>query len=599
MNPTGMKISGLSLLGRRWEQRSHAGLHHEHVARELGLSERLAPLLASRNLETVAVTKDFLRPTLSQLADPAGIRDMERAVSRIALALRQGEPIAIFGDYDVDGATSSALLVRYFRGLGITVRVYIPDRLEEGYGPNVPAMQRLATEGTRLIITVDCGISSFAAMDEAARLGMDVIITDHHQLVDERLPTATAIINPNRTDDPFPHKELAGVGLAFYLAMALNRFLRQQGWFHATRPEPDLKPLLELVAVGTVADVARLIGMNRLLVAVGLRDGRPVRNPGLQALIRQAGLGRSTEKGLSPGQIGFQLGPRINAGGRLGQGILGSELLSSDDPSRLGEIVQILESANRERQTIEQRILTEALKMVAEQDLMNRRLGWVLASPGWHPGVVGIVASRIAERFYRPTMVVAVDATKGEGKGSGRSVRGVDLFAAVSAVSELLTHFGGHRAAAGLTIAADRLDLFVEAFDQAVRTQNDPGLFQPALMFDATLHPAIVQQELVRQIQRFQPFGMGNPEPVFVLSRVRIETPSVLKERHVKCWLSDGQGGRIEAMGFGLLPGPLGDCLLAEQAPLDVAGTVSISHYRGREQVQFLIKDARLYASNT
>ncbi|MBF0176492.1 MAG: single-stranded-DNA-specific exonuclease RecJ [Magnetococcales bacterium] len=585
---------GASFQGRLWEQRERAGLHHEHVARELGMSPLLAPLLASRQIETVAGAQNYLRPALGQLADPSLLRDMDRAVTRVAQALREKEAIAIFGDYDVDGATSSALLVRYFRALGVSVRVYVPDRLDEGYGPNVPAMRQLAAEGTRLIITVDCGISSFDAMEEASRLGMDIVVTDHHQLVDDRLPVAVAIINPNRRDDTFAHKELAGVGLAFYLVMALNRYLRQQGLFGGHLPEPDLKPLLELVAVGTIADVARLTGMNRLLVAVGLRDSARIRNPGLQALVRQAGLSRTSEKGLSPGQIGFQLGPRINAGGRLGQGILGSELLSSDDPERIEEIAHILESANRERQAIEQRILNEALTMIGEQDLINRRMGWVLASPNWHPGVVGIVASRITERFYRPTMVVALDATKGEGKGSGRSVRGVNLFAAVAAAGGFLLRFGGHHAAAGLTIALEQLDPFIEAFDQAVRTQNDPRLFQPVLKFDLLLSPTAMQQELIRHMQRFQPFGMGNPEPVVVLPQMRIESSSVLKERHVKCQLVDNKGGRVEALGFGLLPGPLGERLLTERGTVDVAGTLSISTFRNRETVQLHIKDARL-----
>ncbi|MEO5368845.1 MAG: single-stranded-DNA-specific exonuclease RecJ [Magnetococcus sp. DMHC-1] len=592
MNAFPEHVANLSFLGRLWERRAVAGLHHEHVARELGLSDLLAPLLAARNLETVALAQNYLQPKFQHLAEPLSIRDMERAIQRVAKALREGEAIAIFGDYDVDGATSTALLVRYFRALGVMVRVYVPDRLDEGYGPNVQAMRQLAAEGIRLVITVDCGISSFDAMEEAASANMDVIVTDHHQLVDDRLPVAVAIVNPNRTDDPFPHKELAGVGLAFYLVMALNRFLREQGWFGTTRPEPDLKPLLELVAVGTVADVARLVGLNRLLVAAGLRESSKLKNPGLQALVQQAGLNRTADKGISPGQIGFQLGPRINAGGRLGQGILGSELLSSEDPVRIGEIVQILENANRERQAIEQRILAEALRMIEEQNLMNRRLGWVLASPGWHPGVVGIVASRIAERFYRPTFIVALDAAKGEGKGSGRSVRNVDLFAAVAAAGKHLQRFGGHRAAAGITVAMEQLDLFTEAFDQAVRTQNDPRLFQPVLMYDAILPLVVLNLELIRHIQKFQPFGMGNSEPILVLSQVHIENPTILKERHIKCWLTHG-GGRVETLGFGLLPGPLGERLLTERGPIDVAGTVSVNSYRNRDQVQFLIKDAR------
>lgn len=581
-----------SLTGKIWSLRASGSAQHHEIARDLGLGPVFAPLLASRELDSTAKVHAFMSPRLQNLADPALLQDMEPAVARIVHALVNQELMAIFGDYDVDGATSSALLDRYFRALGVAVRVYIPDRLTEGYGPNVAAMNQLAGEGVRLLITVDCGISAFEALRVAAERDMDVIVTDHHQPAPEGLPTAFAVINPNRTDDTFPHKELAGVGVAFYLVMALNRHLRQLSWFNATRPEPDLKSLLDLVALGTVSDMAKLCGVNRTLVYAGIKVAAQTRKPGLQALYQLSGIPLEAEVwGVGVDQIGFLVGPRINAGGRLDRGSLGYELLASEDGPRVEEIAQILDASNRERREIEKRIFDEAVTLIEARQLAENRCGLVVAGENWHPGVVGIVASRLVERYHRPAVVAAIDG-EGRAKASGRSIPGVDLLAAIQENSRFLTTFGGHRAAVGLSLSAAMVEPFALAFDGCLRKIYPPETFWPVLTVDGTLPMAEAHQQLVAQLQRFQPFGMGNPEPVFVLEQVRVSAPRLLKERHVKCLLSDGQGRKLEAIAFRCWPGPLGEGLM-RQGAMAMAGVLSINRFRGEERVQLLIKDAR------
>ncbi|MBF0272282.1 MAG: single-stranded-DNA-specific exonuclease RecJ [Magnetococcales bacterium] len=578
---------GCSFSGKMWRLRALTTDHHRQLARESGLHGLFAAILADRGLESVLEVERYLRPLLSHLVDPMGLRDMDKAVARLVRMVEQGEPCAIFGDYDVDGVTSCALLYRYFAALGQAPRIYIPDRMSEGYGPNEPALRTLHAEGIQVVITVDCGITAFEPMQAAAKIGLDVIVTDHHQ-AREILPDAVAVINPNRLDDPFPHKELAGVGVAFYLVLALNRALRERGWFQSPRVEPDLKSVLDLVAVGTIADVASLTGLNRPLTAVGLRVASADTRQGLVALMAVARLRGS----LSAGQVGFQIGPRINAGGRLGQGALGAELLITDDATRAEEIAQTLEQYNHERQQLEKKILQESIAQVESQGLAERRLGLVVAGQGWHQGVVGIVASRLVERYHRPVVVMAMDADGG-GKGSGRSIPGVDLLAAVTRCEPLLRGFGGHRAAAGLTLIPGELDALIECFDRAVREGNPPELFQPVLRVDGECPLGDVDLELVGRLERLQPFGRGNPEPVWVARNVRVLDPRVLNERHVRCQLADTRDAVVDAIAFGVLPGPLGQGMLHATARVDVAGTLSINRYNHRERVQFIIKDVR------
>ena len=582
-----MERPSLSLFGKVWRFRHLPQPHHQQLAELCGLEPFFAAILADRGLESPADVEAFLRPTLQNLADPLGLLDMEKAVERLTRAIETGESIGVFGDYDVDGATSASLLVRYFRDLDINVRVYIPDRLTEGYGPNGPAMLRLAAEGITVVVTVDCGVTAFSALEAAEQVGLDVIVTDHHQ-VQERLPPSFAIINANRREDSFPHKELAGVGIAFYLVMALNRHLRQRGWFRSGRSEPNIKKLLDLVAIGTVADVASLTGLNRILVSYGLRVASETDNLGIRALKNQARLGSTVRAG----QVGFQLGPRINAGGRLSQGILGVELLTTLEEHQAEEIAALLEGYNQERQGLETRILRDALEQIENTGGIGERSVLVVADRAWHPGVIGIVASRIAEKHYRPVVVIALDE-KGMGKGSGRSIPGFNLLAAIEATRGFLIGFGGHHAAAGLSLEEKQIPAFTEAFNRAAESQFTPSLFHPTLRVDGILKITDINRGLIGRIESLQPFGQGNPEPVVVLKNIAVVQARILKDRHLKCQLADSQDNALEAIAFQVLPGPLGEGLLSSAGRLDVAGTLSINCFRERETVQMVIKDAR------
>ncbi|NGZ06848.1 MAG: single-stranded-DNA-specific exonuclease RecJ [Magnetococcales bacterium] len=586
MNLADAAGSALSFTGKGWRLRAQTSNLHHRLAQQAGLHGMFATILADRGLTDLQEVERFLRPLLSHLVDPLGLSDMDKAVVRLVQMVENHQPCAIFGDYDVDGVTSCALLYRYFQALGQPPRIYIPDRLTEGYGPNVAALRSLRSAGIQVVITVDCGITAYDALQVAAEIGLDVIVTDHHQARPD-LPMAVAVVNPNRLDDPFPHKELAGVGVAFYLVMALNRALRERGWF-GPRTEPDLKSLLDLVAIGTIADVASLTGLNRSLATVGLRTLATTTKVGLHALMEMARLRGS----MNAGQIGFQIGPRINAGGRLGQGILGAELLMTDDPAYAMEIATTLEEYNQERQQVERKILAESVDQVESQRLDQKRRGMVVAGEGWHPGVVGIVASRLVERYHRPAIVMAMDHAGG-GKGSARSIPGVDLLAAVTACADTLLGYGGHRAAAGMTLVPGKLDALMEAFDQAVRLNNPPELFQPVLRVDGEIALDWIDLELGGRLERLQPFGRGNPEPVWVARNVRILDPRILQERHIRCLLLDQTDSTLDAIAFGVLPGSLGQGLMQGTARLDVAGTVSINRYNNRERMQFIIKDAR------
>ncbi|ABK44266.1 exonuclease RecJ [Magnetococcus marinus MC-1] len=582
-----------SLTGKLWTLRCQPDEGHNRVVQALGLSHYLAPLLASRKLCGAGETRQFLAPRLKDLADPYDLLDMRVAVERLAEALERGEKIAVFGDYDVDGATSSALLMRYFHELGVALRVYIPNRLTEGYGPSVGAMRTLAEEGVSLVITVDCGITAFEPLQEAKALGLAVIITDHHQ-AREQLPEALAVINPNRQDEPFPYKELAGVGVAFYLVMALNRLLRERGWFNKGRQEPVLKPLLDLVAVGTVADVAGMRGLNRALVTTGLHVLSERSNPGLAALMQVVGIGEEVKE-LTSTHIGFQLGPRLNAGGRLGQGALGYQLLSCHDQAQALPIAQTLDASNKERQEIERTLLKQAMDQVEAENQPILRRGLVVAGEGWHAGVIGIVASRLCDKYSKPALVIAIDAETGVGKGSGRSIPGINLLAAIEAGAAHLEHFGGHKVAAGLTIQREKIPAFMEAFEDHLTRHYQASAFFPRLTVDAELPLDELDFAVARQIQSFSPFGPGNPEPIFILPRVSLRGIKVLKERHlamsIVCPRTHQQ---IEAIGFRMAPGPIVDAIQAgDVAVWDVAGKLTIETWRGREKMKLQLSDVR------
>ncbi len=577
-----------SLTGRRWEERQGDGRAALALAQQMGVSEILGRLLAGRGIDLEAA-EDFLNPTLrTLLPDPSSLVDMDRAADRTVKAIADGEKVAVFGDYDVDGATSAALLHRFFAALGCPLRIYVPDRLAEGYGPNAPALLKLRAEGIDLAITVDCGISAFEPLEAAAAAGLQVIVLDHH-LAESRLPPASAVVNPNRLDDTTALGHLAAVGVTFLFLVAVNRQLRESGWYRRqNRSEPDLRLWLDLVALGTVCDVVPLKGLNRAFVTQGLKVMAQRRNPGLVAL---GSVARLDEK---PGayHLGFLLGPRINAGGRVGEAGLGAQLLSSEDEAEVRRLAQHLDALNSERREIEAQVLDQAILQMEEGAGTRGHLAFAVGE-GWHAGVIGIVASRLKERYNRPALVVALDGPLG--KGSGRSVGGVDLGAAVVAARQagLLINGGGHAMAAGLTVASDRIEDLRAFLDQRIATMIAESGFRPTLTLDGALHPGGATLALLEEFERCEPFGMGNPAPRFALPGVRVVAPSVVGESHVRMRIEDSAGGRLKAIAFRALDSELGSGLLkAGGLPLHLAGRLKKDSWSGRDEVQLIVEDA-------
>jgi single-stranded-DNA-specific exonuclease len=580
-----------SLTGRRWAERLGDERIALAMAQRHGLPDAICRLLAARDVGLDDVP-DFLEPTLRRfLPDPLHLKDMDVAVARLVRAVQHGERIVVFGDYDVDGATSSALLLRFFRTVGGNIGVYIPDRRKEGYGPNAPALLKLREEGASVVVTVDCGVTAYEPLAAAKAAGLDLIVVDHHQ-AELALPDAVAVVDPNRLDDASPHKQLAAVGVAFLLAVGVNRALREAGWYGDARPEPDLRQWLDLVALGTVADVVPLTGVNRVLVRQGLAVMQKRGNAGLAAL---ADVARLREP---PGayHLGFLLGPRVNAGGRVGQADLGARLLSSDDTHEVGALAVRLDEFNAERRAIEREVLDQAIARIEGlygPDRKGLPAALIVESEGWHVGVIGIVASRLVERYGRPAFVIGMDA--GIGKGSGRSVRGIDLGAAVLAArqSGLLVNGGGHAMAAGLTVAREQLPHLTKFLDDRLAPQLGDAPAVRELGIDAALAPAAATQELVTMIERAGPFGAGNALPRFALTGVRVDYAQPVGEGHVRCTLVGQQRGRVEAIAFRAGQSELGPALLDPARPvLHVAGALGIDRYGGRQSVRLQIDDA-------
>jgi single-stranded-DNA-specific exonuclease len=580
-----------SLTGRRWAARLGDERAALAIAQRHGVPDAIARLLAARDVPLDEVP-DFLDPTLRKfLPDPSHLKDMDAAVARLVKAVQGGEKIVVFGDYDVDGATSSALLLRFFRAVCGSVGVYIPDRRKEGYGPNLPALLRIREEGAGVVVTVDCGVTAYEPLKEAKKAGLDMIVIDHHQ-AEIALPEAVAVVDPNRLDDESPHKQLAAVGVAFLLAVGVNRALRAANWYGESRPEPDLRQWLDLVALGTVADVVPLTGVNRALVRQGLQVMQKRANPGLAALADVAKLREA------PGayHLGFMLGPRVNAGGRVGQADLGARLLSSEDRHEVGALALRLDEFNAERRAIEREVLEQAIARIEGiygPDRKGMPSALVVESEGWHVGVIGIVASRLVERYCRPAFVIGMDGDIG--KGSGRSVRGVDLGAAVLAARQagLLVNGGGHAMAAGLTVARPALPDLMKFLDERIAPQLGAAPALRELGIDAALAPRAATQELVEMIEQAGPFGAGNALPRFVLPSVRVSYAQTVGEGHVRCTLVGQERGRVEAIAFRAGQSALGPALLDPARPiLHVAGALRIERYNGRTSVRLQIDDA-------
>ncbi len=569
-----------SATGRRWigpgaeVERRALGL-----AQSTGLPEVLARVLAARGVPA-AEAEAYLSPTLRALMpDPSALRDMDAAATRLARAVIDRQRVAVFGDYDVDGAASAALLARWLRGFGVAATIYIPDRLAEGYGPNEPAMRALAGAHD-LIVCVDCGSLSHGPVAAARAAGADVLIADHH-LCDAALPDACAVVNPNRQDEAAGLGHLCAAGVAFMLAVAANRALRAAGC--AT---PDPLPLLEFVALATVADVAPLTGLNRAFVRQGLKIMAQRRTPGLTALADVARLGGPP----NAFHLGYLLGPRINAGGRIGDCGLGARLLATDDPAEAARIAAKLDALNDARREIEAAVQEEALAQ-AEARGAEGPLVWA-AGEGWAPGVVGIVASRLKERFDRPAVVVALEGAVG--RGSGRSVSGVDLGAAVVRLAQegLLMKGGGHRMAAGLTVARDALEPAMARLGALLARQGAGAGGLADLALDGALTPAGASIELAELLERAGPWGAGAPAPRFALGGVRLTHVAPAGARHLRLTMADG-AARLDAMAFGAADGPLGVFLSGRVGGrVHLAGRLALDDWGGRRRVRLQLDDA-------
>jgi single-stranded-DNA-specific exonuclease len=580
-----------SATGRAWRER----LDERGASRALAIAQRhdlpelLARILAGRNVEADAVDA-FLDPTIKRtMPDPNVLTAMPEATTRIADAVVRGESIAIFGDYDVDGATSAAVLARFLRFGGVEPIIHIPDRLFEGYGPNVEAVRALAARGATLLVTVDCGTTSVEPLGEAKALGMDVVVIDHHQ-ADETLPPALAIVNPNRRDDLSGLGYLAAVGLVFMTVVAVNRELRARGFWSEARPEPDLLTFLDDVALGTVADVVPLIGLNRAFVAKGLVVLRRREQAGHVSLMDVARLSGPPEAW----HLGFLLGPRINAGGRIGRADLGVRLLLETDPIEAAKIAAELDRLNRERQAIEQETLAQAeAEALAALGIEDKGAVVITAAEGWHPGVVGLVAARLKEKFGRPAFAIALEPG-GIGTGSGRSITGVDIGRAVRrAVTEgLLVKGGGHAMAAGVTLRKGALAQLRAFLETALSADVTTARRASGLMIDGAVGAAGANLDLVAMIERAGPFGSGNPEPVIALPAHSVTYAEEVGQAHMRVRLKSADGAAVNAIAFRAAGQKLGTALLNSRGrQVHAAGSLAIDRYQGEERVQFRLTD--------
>ena len=563
---------------RRWVQR-HPSTDYSAVseyADQLGVSALVARLLIGRQFSLDSARK-FLTVRLADLPDPFSLPDMEIAVKRLHAAIENQEKIAVHGDYDVDGITGTVLLTAVLRALGASVEYHIPLRLRDGYGLSAAAIEAAAARGVAVVVSVDCGVSAHEEAGLARRLGVDLIVTDHHQ-PPAQLPEAVAVINPQRAESGFPFPALAGVGVAFFLLVALRKTLREAGWFKQ-RAEPDLRDYLDLVALGTIADLVPLQGVNRAMTSYGLQIIEHGPRIGIRALKQVAAV-----KHVSSGVVGFQLAPRLNAAGRIEDAALGVELLLEEDMVQALHTARYLDQCNRARQELEKQTLREAETAVAAlSDEFTHTI--VLADEGWHPGVIGIVASRLVERYHRPTVLIALDGENG--KGSARSIMGYHLYRGLQACTEHLTSFGGHAMAAGMSLDRGALPAFASALEAHARAELDAEELLPSISHDGSVLLEEIDLATLSQIAGMAPFGMDNPEPLLLVEAVRAMRVQELKGGHLRFTVCQGAFSH-PAIAFGMA---------ARQeefrGEVDLLVAPQINHYRGRGSVQLRVKDVR------
>ncbi len=569
---------------KRWEIRRQKRDKVEALAGALDISRLSAWILLNRGFETRETAEVFLNPSLEQLKPESPLKDMDAAIERLLFAVRQGQCIGIHGDYDVDGIAGTAVLARFFQELGLDAVTYLPHREREGYGMKPTGVESLKGRGADLIVAVDCGVADHEAARRAKELGLDMIVVDHHQIPDT-LPEALAVINPLRQDCGFSFPELSGAGLAFYLLIELRARLREQGFFRKTGKskkvsEPNLLKYLDMVVLGTVADVVGVLGANRVLVHFGLKELAATRRPGLKMLKKVADV---SDRKLSYGVVAFYLAPRINAAGRMDEAEPGLRLMLTGDAREARVLAEELNNKNSIRQRVEERILREAEAEIESHPEWLDRRSLVVGGTGWHKGVIGIVASRLVDKYHRPAAVITFK--EGMGKGSLRSIPGLHLYDTLKACSEHLVKFGGHSQAAGITIEEGRLDAFRESFEAAVSARTVPDDFEERLYADAEWPIARLDLDLVRDLEKFAPFGPGNPEPCLVARGVKVVHSRVLKDRHVLMVLRE-KDTTTDAIAF----------RMAEHLPergevLDVAYVPELDFYKGYERIRLRIKD--------
>lgn len=580
--PATPRASRLPVVPRRWVERvvpADAASAEVRITEALNLPSSLSRLLVLRGHADVERAKRFLKPRLEQLHDPHGLAGMDAAVERLLRALRAGETILVHGDYDVDGICAATMLTRVFRTLGGSAVPFVPHRMKDGYDLGPAGVRAAAEAGARVIVTADCGTVAFDAVRDARAAGIDVIITDHHT-PSTTLPDALAVVNPNRPDCSYPFKGLAGVGVAYKLCQAL---------IAETGADPEfLRWHLDLVALATIADLAPLTGENRIFTAYGLRVLAQTRNPGLRALMAEAEIDPTR---LSAGQVSHVLAPRINAVGRLGEAGRGVRLLMADDEAEAKSLAQTMEAENRTRRTIDRETLRHALSLLEQDYNADTQRGIVLASEGWHPGVIGIVASRVVERIHRPTVLIAIEPNGERARGSARSIPGFHLYEAIRGCSDLLERFGGHRQAAGLELRPDRIEAFREAFNAHARSVLHDDDLIALVHLDLEVHLSGMDFTFFNLQQHFGPFGIGNPSPTLVARDVRLaQAPRLVGDGHVRLLLEQ-EGAHLSAIGFGMADA-LG-ALEPESARLDVAFHLQDHTWRDRHSLQARLIDVR------
>jgi len=562
---------------RRWEIYPPNPTLQETFSKELEISPITAQVLANRGINQIDQANQFLYPSLSHLYSPFLMKHMEKAVDRIIQALWRKEQVLIYGDYDVDGITSTAVLILFFQALQFPCRYYIPHRIKEGYGLHLDAIVKFAQQGVKLIITADCGISHMDEVKRAQEMGVDVIITDHHEVPDE-IPPAYAVLNPKQSDCSFPFKSLAGVGVVFNLIIALRAKLRERGEWK-DREVPNLRRYLDLVAMGTVADLAPIQGENRIFVRFGLEELTKGSRLSTRVLKEACGL---KEGIVTSGNIGFQLAPRLNAAGRLGEAQKAIELLVTQELRKADKLARELSQENSRRQRIEEDILKEIMDRIKGDDRLLQGRSLVFTSQSWHPGVIGIVASRLVEHYYRPTILISLDGDRG--KGSGRSIEGFDLYEGIKRCSPILLSFGGHRFAVGLTIESDKIEAFKNRFEELVSQGCKPSDFIPRIRIDSEVPLPTIEREFIEELSLLAPFGVSNPKPIFCSGELRVKDSRIVGENNLK--LRVEQNVTYDAIGF-----HMGHLHPLESKRVRIAFVPQINEWQGVRNIQLELRD--------